>query len=324
MFLRVLYGSAGMLMLASLPVQAAWAQIELRPGTGTFSMAGGADHPDAVITVYYHFPTDFDATSPILIVVPGDGRNGDEYRDSWINASEEHSVLVLSPSYPEEDYDPAAYHLGGVIENLELRNLNDSTPGVYRLADEDIVYDVNPEREQWLFRDFDRLFDSVVDAVGSTQNEYDLFGHSAGGQIVHRMAIFYPESKARRMVAANSGFYTAPDLATPLILGVANAPLTVEDLERAFSEPLTLLLGELDDAYEPRGQHLSTPLADSRGIGRLARGQYFYQSSQAIARELDTDFRWSIEVVPGVGHDFRLMAHAAASLLYNEAESGLQ
>jgi pimeloyl-ACP methyl ester carboxylesterase len=311
---------ACMLMLGSFLVHAAWAQIEVRPGPGAFSMAGGADHPNATITVYYHRPTGFDATSPILIVVPGDGRNGDEYRDSWINASEEYGVLVLSPSYPEDDYDPAAYHLGGVIENLELRNLNTGTPGVFRLADEDIVYDVNPEQERWLFRDFDRLFDNVVEAIGSTQSEYDLFGHSAGGQIVHRMAIFYPESKARWMIAANSGFYTVPDVSTRLIFGVANAPLTVEDLKRGFSQPLTLLLGEFDDAYEPRGQHLSTPLADSRGIGRLARGQYFYRSSQAIARELDASFNWTIEVVPGVGHDFRSMADAAASLLYNESE----
>jgi pimeloyl-ACP methyl ester carboxylesterase len=306
-------------MFICILVNTAGAQQVLRPGSASFSIAGGPDHPDATITVHYHRPASFDATSPILIVVPGAGRNGDEYRDSWIDVSEEYGVLVLSPAYPEEDYDSAAYHLGGVIKNLELRNLNDSTPGVYRLADEDIVYDVNPERSRWLFHDFDRLFDSVVEAVGSTESEYDIFGHSAGGQIVHRMAIFHPQSKARRMVAANSGFYTVPDLDTPLILGIANAPLTVEDLKLAFSEPLTLLVGEFDDEYESRGQHLSTPLADSRGIGRRARGQYFHQTSQEIARELDTDFRWKLEVVPGVGHDFRLMANAAASLLYSDA-----
>lgn len=307
---------ASILLFACGLVHTARAQLEVHEGQGSFTMAGGPEHRDAVVEVYYHRPSSFDATSPILIVVPGAGRNADEYRDSWIDASDEYGVLVLSPSYAEEDYDPAAYHLGGVIRNLELRNLNDSTPGVYRLADEDIVYEVNPDRSGWLFSDFDRLFESVVDAVQSTQTEYDLFGHSAGGQIVHRMAIFHPLSRARRMVAANSGFYTVPDARTPLILGIANAPLTAENLKLAFSEPLILLLGELDDAYESRGQHLSTPLADSRGIGRLARGKYFFQRSRAIARELDTDFRWQIEVVPGVGHDFRLMADAAASLLY--------
>ena len=48
----------------------------------------------------------------------------------------------------------------------------------------------------------------VVEDVGSREAQYDIFGHSAGGQIVHRMAIFHPDSKARRMVAANSAFYT--------------------------------------------------------------------------------------------------------------------
>jgi pimeloyl-ACP methyl ester carboxylesterase len=283
-------------------------------------MPGGPGHEQATITVYYHRPQNFDESSPILIVLSGAGRDGDEYRDSWITASEKHSVLVLSPSYPEDQYDEAAYQLAGLIENLELRNLNLDDPSVYRLADEDIVFDVNRDRREWLFHDFDRLFDMVVKNVGSSQTAYDLFGHSAGGQIIQRMAIFYPDSKARRMVAGNSGFYTLPRMGEPMIFGVADTGLTAEDLERAFQVPLTLLLGELDNASETRGTTLSTPTADAQGIGRFARGQYFFIESQKIAASLDAEFRWAIEVVPGVGHDFRRMAEPAARLLYETGE----
>jgi pimeloyl-ACP methyl ester carboxylesterase len=226
----------------------------------------------------------------------------------------------LSPSYPEDEYDEAAYQLAGLIENLELRNLNLDDPSVYRLADEDIVFDVNDDPKGWLFHDFDRLFDMVVKDIGSTETEYDIFGHSAGGQILQRMAIFYPDSKARRMVAANAGFYTLPRLDTPLIFGVADTRLRATDLELAFQEPLTLLLGQLDNENEMRGTQLRTPKADAQGIGRFARGQYFFSESQKIAAGLDAEFRWSIEAVPGVGHDFRRMGEAAARLLYETGE----
>jgi pimeloyl-ACP methyl ester carboxylesterase len=283
-------------------------------------MPGGPGHEGATITVSYHRPQRFNETSPILIVVSGTGRDGDEYRDSWITASEEYGVLVLSPGYPEDEYDEAAYQLAGLIENLELRNLNRDNPSEYRLADEDIVFDVNDDPSEWLFHDFDRLFDMAVADVGSRATAYDIFGHSAGGQIVHRMAIFHPDSKARRMVAANSAFYTLPRIDIPLIFGIAGSPLTTRDIERAFGERLTVLLGELDNADETRGTQLSTPKADEQGIGRLARGRYFFSESQNVAEALDAEFRWTIQVVPGVGHDFRRMAEAAATLLYETGE----
>jgi poly(3-hydroxybutyrate) depolymerase len=289
-------------------------------GSGSFPLPGGPGHEGATITVSYHKPQSFDESSPILIVISGTGRDGDEYRDSWITASEKHGVLVLAPAYPEEDYDEGAYQLAGLIENLELRNLNLDDPSVYRLADEDIVFDVNHDSREWLFHDFDRLFEMAVDDVGSSQAQYDIFGHSAGGQILHRMAIFHPDSKARRIVAANSAFYTLPRMDQPLIFGVANTRLTAADLERAFQEPLTLLLGELDNANETRGTTLSSPKADEQGVGRLARGRYFFSESQKIAATLGVEFRWTVETVPGVGHDFRRMAEVAARLLYESGE----
>ena len=46
-----------------------------------------------------------------------------------------------------------------------------------------------------------------------------MFGHSAGAQILHRMVLFAPGSRADRIVAANSGFYTLadPDQALPSV-----------------------------------------------------------------------------------------------------------
>ena len=40
------------------------------------------------------------------------------------------------------------------------------------------------------------------------RTHYDAFDHPAGGQFLHQMAIFHLEHWARRIIAANSRWYT--------------------------------------------------------------------------------------------------------------------
>lgn len=292
----------------------------IHKGSGNYFIAGGKGHPERLINVFYHVPANFSSSSPILIVVPGAGRNAWSYRDSWVEASEKYGVMIVSPAYAERDYDFAAYHLGGLVTNLELRHVEGMHKGAelkkYRLKDEDIVFTRNPDSASWLFEDFDRLFDDLVRATGSIQKGYDIFGHSAGGQILHRLALFKPDSKADRIVAANSGFYTLPVDSSGLPFGIKDTGLTHPQLSKAFSTKLTLLLGEDDNEHETRGKMLHTPLVDQQGLGRLSRGQYFYTESRNKARELNTPFNWTVQIVENVGHDFRLMGNAAAAYLY--------
>lgn len=294
-------------------------EVAIGEGSGSFLMQGGPGSEEKQIRVHYHRPHKFGSRSPIIIVLPGSGRNGDSYRDSWVDASERYGVLVLAPTYPEQDYDMAAYHYGGVIKNLQLRNARiEGNGSIYRLNDEDIVFEINRTRSQWLFGDFDRLFEIAVKATGSKQPGYDLFGHSAGGQILHRLAIFHPRSKARRVLAANAGLYTVPDLDAPLPFGIKDSGLSASTLKRSFKTPLVIFLGALDDENETRGIQARTPKADRQGLGRLAKGNYFYIESRKIAAALGTEFNWQVEVVSGVGHDQAKMGAAAAKYLYGQ------
>ena len=79
--------------------------------------------PERKIGVHYDKPHAFSARSRILLVIPGAGSHGDSYRDAWIEAAEAANVLVAALSYPQADYDFAAYHMGGVVKDLEIRNL---------------------------------------------------------------------------------------------------------------------------------------------------------------------------------------------------------
>jgi len=292
----------------------------LAPAGGLFFTSGGIGHESARIGVHTYLPESFTPRSPILLVIPGDGRNGGEYRDAWIEAAEEHGVLVAAPTYAEDDYDFAAYQMGGVIRDLEVRNMpagpDGELPAIVRLRDEDISFNPNPRPEGWLFRDFDRIFRLVAGAAGSERSSYDLFGHSAGGQILHRAVLFNPRSSADRIVAANAGQYTQPDLDLPLLFGMRDTGIDAASLAESFACRLTLLLGERDDNAEAGGTLLRTPELDRFGVYRLERGRFFYAAADERARALGADFNWSLEIVPGVGHDFRAMSLAAARLLY--------
>lgn len=290
---------------------------QLAPRAGRFTLSG---KDAAEITVHYYRPDGFTASSPVLLVIPGAGRNSDEYRNAWLEAAWSAGVLVAALGYPQADYDFAAYHMGGIVRDLSFRNSRVEKPGeratVIRLHDEDITFDINPDRESWLFADFDRVFDHIAKAGGSTQKGYDIFGHSAGGQILHRMAMFHRKTKAERIISANSGFYTLPDFTRPLPTGIAGTPLTSDDVASALGRNLTVLLGEDDNSELAGGTFLRTPLTDRQGLGRLQRGRHFYAFAQAKARDIGVASAWKLETVPGVGHDFTGMSRAAAKLLY--------
>lgn len=293
-------------------------EVNIKTGSGVFLIEGGQNKKEKNIKVYYHQPKNYRENSKVLIVLPGAGRNGDSYRDAWIEAAEKYSILVLSPMYAEQDYSFEEYHLGGLIQAANVRESIQFIEGtnIAKLDEAIFSFTINNNPSDWLFNDLDRLFNLVTSQIATTQTQYDIFGHSAGGQILHRFPIFYPNSKAKRIIAANAGFYTLPNLEDKLPFGIKNTPINPEDLELSFAKKLTILIGELDNEQERGGTLLRSLSADKQGLSRLARGQFFYQYSQQLATKIDAHYNWTIKIVPNVGHDHKEMGKAAAKLLY--------
>ena len=255
------------------------------------------------IEIFAYRATGHGPDDPIIIVLPGGGRNGDDYRDAWIAAAEDFDLLVLAPSFDENQFPgPINYNLAGMIDDsASIATLGDVT--------------LTPP-EAWLFADIEALFDEAVARTNSAQTHYDLFGHSAGGQIVHRMILFAPRTRIGTAIAANSGWYTtpAPDIRFPY--GLAGLSMPRGQLEKALGRHLVLFLGERDDADETRGHLRRTPETDAQGAHRLARGRHFHAVAEAERARLGLSARWRLHVVPGVGHDYRAMGAAAAAYLY--------
>lgn len=294
--------------------------ITINKGSHSFIIKGEGVHYKDSITIFYHMPVSFTNNSKILLVIPGAGRNADDYCDSWIEASEKYSVLIISPSYPEKNYNYGDYHLGGVVKDLNLTKGVSFKRGTNQIhIDESIIeFTVNRDRGNWIFTDFDRIFNIVKKATRSNQKRYDIFGHSAGGQILHRFVLFNPNSRADRIVASNAGTYTLPDYRTDFPFGLKNTDVKKRQLKRAFRKKLVLFIGEFDNQSETRGLMLRSETADKQGTNRLDRGKNFYKFSNELAKESDFSFNWKLEIIPNVGHNHKKMAKEAAKYLYEQ------
>lgn len=288
--------SAAQLAAAAPPPESAGIAL----GSDSFAATVGGGR---TVTVFTYRPAAHGADDPIVILLPGGGRNGDDYRDSWIAAAERYRLLVLAPAFDEAQFPgPIAYNLAGMVAGtVDAMTLRDAVP---------------TPPETWLFADLESIFDAAVARTGSRRPSYDLFGHSAGGQIAHRMVMFARQCRVRVAVAANAGWYTLPtdDMAFPY--GLKGMALPSGQLDRAFGRRLVLLLGELDNAQEQRGHLRETPEAAAQGPHRLARGQFFHAAATRESARRGLVANWKLSVVPGVGHDYRRMSAAAADLLY--------
>lgn len=355
-FCALLLVTAGGIDAASaseLPVDES--TVSINAGSGSFMVPGGANRENRPIEVHYHRPAHLSPGAPVVMVIPGGGRNADDYRDAWNDVSEQYGVLVLSPGYSHKHYPEYwSYNLGNMPKSVTLgiELQLDTNPAQWQFSDavaehsEDLEalsqrsrmmqrfalfaladmvdgmniaaagLTVNQDRSAWIFSDFDRIFETARRALDLDTGTYDLFGHSAGGQILHRLALFHSRNSADRIIAANSGWYTLPEFETAFPYGLGNTGMNKAEIRDALQSRLVVFLGERDDENETRGGLRRTPEADLQGPGRLQRGQHFFAAAQSLARQLDTELKWQLEIVPGVGHEYRRMAEAAATYLY--------
>ncbi len=217
-------------------------KVDIQTGSGYFQIEGNKGDTSKPVTVFYYKPQHFTPDSRVLLVIPGTGRSAGSYRDSWITAAEKNGWLILSPMYPERMYTFDDYHLCGLVDEsniLDQVTYVDDT-NYAQLDEEGPHFSINPHPSDWLFSDFDRIFDLAVKAVNAQQQHYTIFGHSAGGQILHKMALFSPQSKADKIIASNASFYTLPDSNIAFPFGLKNAPRGQVSLQQAFEKKNSL------------------------------------------------------------------------------------
>lgn len=169
-------------------------------------------------------------------------------------------------------------------------------------------------KDSWNFNYVEAIFDAVKLLTKSVQTSYDMWGHSAGGQFVHRFCTFMETTRVNRAVAANSGWYTLPDAKESFPYGYKEIADVRWDkqLPRLFARNFYVQLGGNDTSTSGLNNKEGSV---AQGVSRLERGKFYYATSQSIAKSNGASFNWKLSIVPGVGHEPEKMAKAAMEIL---------
>ena len=244
--------------------------------------------------VWTYQPSNYNASSRVLIVIHGARRNAKTYMSSWIDAAEKHNVLLIAPRFTKRAWPKS--------RNFNLARLMDKKKRLRPIS-------------KTAFATVERIFDAMIIRYRNRQTAYYLYGHSAGGQFVHRMVMFHTTARIKAAVAANAGWYTMPTNLVNFPYGLGNTGLSGSYLKPAFARSLMILHGQDDD--DPDHSSLRrNKRADRQGKHRLARGRTYFAQAKRQAAWLGYPFRWQLLELPGVEHNHRQTIPAAAKLLF--------
>lgn len=251
-------------------------------------------HPDRPLLIHTYRPAAHGPDDPVVLVQHGMKRNGDDYRDFWIDAAEKHRLLIVAPTFGDAAFpQPENYNNGMVV------------------ADDGALRD----RADWLYAVLPRVVDALRAGGVTRRTQVRLFGHSAGGQFVHRLMATQPHALYESVAPANSGWYTLPTLERAFPEGLGGLGFSADDLARWFAYPMAILAGDRDiDTSDPSLP--ANPEALAQGPTRYARAHFFFETAQREAARLGVPMRWSLTTIPGVGHDGCAMGKAAAAIWF--------
>ena len=245
--------------------------------------------PGRPITLRSARPRDWTPGMPVLFVHHGVNRNGGDYRDFWLPLVDEARLLVVAPEFPAEFFPGSAWY------NFGNR--------------EDEAGQAKPKPE-WTYGVDARVHTGLTSAGLARAGRFGLFGHSAGGQFVHRMVSLGFTDDVAAAVTANAGTYAMPDPAIAFPYGLGNTGVGPDALHALLRFPLTVMAGTED--VDTSSEHFpKEPPSLAQGPTRYARAHNYITT----ARNQGAPCAWTIVDVPGVGHDGERMSAAAAPLL---------
>ena len=234
---------------------------------------------------------------PLLVIMHGLGRNAEGYRDYAMPIADQLHALVAAPYFPKEHFPTETYQRGGIVVDGKAQ-----------------------PREQWTFQYVHDLIALIRQREGRADMPCYLLGHSAGAQILHRMAAFMPDD-AKRIVAANPGSLTFPTREQNYPYGFGGLPpgLGSDDQIKAYlAAPLTLYLGTADVLTKDLDV---SPEAMRQGKTRFDRGHACFDMAQSLARKNGWLFNWRLVEAPDQGHSAgAMLAHPRALETFSSSD----
>ncbi len=261
-------------------------------GPGSFELVVPVGGTERHVRVFHAVPERGAETAPVVFVMHGVSRNADGYFKVWTGLAAKHGFLLLVPEFSKAEFPGGTYNRANVVAR-------DGTP--------------NPETA-WSFSVIAKVFEDARRRFANRCKSFGIYGHSAGGQFVHRMVLMDAKAPISVAVAANAGWYTMPDPATHWPYGLGGIDGAEAKLRRGLALKLVVLLGDADT--DPNHRQLSRAAgAMAQGPNRFERGNNFFRRAREQADRLGVPFNWERGEVAGVAHSNRGMSAAAAEHL---------
>lgn len=273
---------AMLVLLTSLSVTLAAENLKVGAGVYQFEESSGLNKDP--IDVLYYRPKDWRDGDKILVIFHGMDRRSEYFITSLKKSADEKNILLVCPKFAKMKFPGSKYY------NYGNAHAKDKT--------------------QWTYNVANRIIDDVKTRVGATKSKVILFGHSAGGQFLHRYLFLADKIKADLVIAANAGIYLLPDENVTYPYGFKNVAAGTKEMKRAYNQKTIILLGESDIKRTDSG-FPKTSADDKQGLNRFERGKNFFNLSKKKAEKLKTKFNWRLVTVPNVGHNGVKMARAA-------------
>ena len=267
------------------------------PGEGVFTYADYAPYSDKPIDVHYFIPSDGDAaTMPILFVMQGADRGWTYLMKTWKQDAQKYRFIVVIPVFTKEFYPVEEYQEMGVFAEDGTLNAPERTTAIL----------------------IDKLFERFRDDIGGRQQRYSFYGHSAGGQFVHRALLLHDSPYVERSVVGSPGWYTFPDNSEMRYpYGVTDLPyINEDDLRRFVTREAWVQVSDGDTLRESFLR--KTPEAELQGRNREERGKSFYASLCKTAADLGVENGWKFVEEHNVAHHSSGMGKRAVKYLFPE------
>ena len=237
------------------------------PGTGVVAFDACKPFADRPVMIHYYFPETADpATAQVLFLIPGAGRDAGPLLASVQPKLECLNVIAFSLEFPSDTYRLRDYQEVGLYD-AEGR--------------------LRPEAERTVVLP-DAIFRFIRENSDIRAGRYDLFGHSAGGQFIHRMLLLYDSPFVDRAVVGAPGWFTFPDPSLAYPYGLKGTERDADgNIARFLGKKVILQVGALDT--DRGGVLRKTPEADAQGVNRLDRARTFFAFLRKEAQRLLKD-----------------------------------
>ncbi len=246
--------------------------------TPALRTADAREGPAPALAYHLVVPAALPADAPILVAVHGISRNAEEYVRLFAAAAGAHGALLVVPVFSRDRF-------------ADYQRLGASGRGP------------RPDRA------LDAVLAEVRRRVPGAGPRLLLFGHSGGGQFVHRYVMAQPARVTRYVVSA-AGWYTLPDPNRAFPDGIGPAP-SLPDLAldpRGFLRVPGCVMVGTRDQRRSRTLKADAELDREQGFTRLERGRRWVARMNALAGSFGLPPPLAFRELPDAGHLFASMA----------------